>query len=83
MDEGPPKPDSRGRFLGDVLSFGWVLPAAIAAGAGLGWLLDRLLHTSPVLTIVFAFLGAAAGFRQVWKEMESLAKDDDPGAPKE
>ena len=41
--------DSR-RFLGDVLTFGWVLPAAIAAGAGLGYLADRLLGIFPVLT---------------------------------
>jgi ATP synthase protein I len=74
-DEEPNKPDGRARFFADVLSCGWVLPAAIAAGAGLGWLLDKLFHTSPVLTIAFALLGAAAGFRQVWREMEKLAKE--------
>ena len=69
------EPDPRARFAGDVLSFGWVLPAALAAGAGLGWLADRLFGTFPVLTIVLALLGAAGGFRQVYRESTRLADD--------
>ncbi len=72
------------RFLADVLTFGWVLPAAIAIGAGLGWLLDRLLGTFPVLVVAFGLLGFAAGIWQLWREMEALSargKSDDEKPP--
>ena len=37
--------------------------SAIIVGAGIGWGLDRLLHTNPAFLIVFFFIGVAAG---VW-----------------
>lgn len=74
-DQPPGGPDSR-RFLGDVLTFGWVLPAAIAAGAGLGYLADLLLGVFPVLTAVFGVLGFAAGLRQIYRESGTLAGGD-------
>jgi F0F1-type ATP synthase assembly protein I len=61
------------RFLADVLAFGWVLPASIAAGAGLGWLADRLLGTFPVGTIVVGLLGFAGGVFEIYREMEVLS----------
>ena len=67
---------SYARFLADVLSFGWVLPASIAAGAGVGWLLDRLLGLFPILTFAFGFLGFFAGVWQLWREMEALSRRD-------
>ncbi len=74
------------RFVADVLTFGWVLPAAIATGAGLGWLLDRLFGSLPVLTIVCGLLGFAAGVWQLWREMQELAArgrdGGDEGPPK-
>ncbi|MEO6324778.1 MAG: AtpZ/AtpI family protein, partial [Thermoanaerobaculia bacterium] len=71
----PIKPPAGGRFLGDVLSFGWALPASIAAGAGLGWLGDRLFHTFPVLTIVMGLLGMVGGMRQLLRESDRLSRD--------
>jgi ATP synthase protein I len=70
------------RLLADVLSFGWVLPAAIAAGAGLGWLADRALGTLPVATIVLGLLGFAAGILQIYREMESLSTRGPDGRAK-
>lgn len=70
------------RFLADVLTYGLVLPAAIAAGAGLGWLVDRALGTLPVATIVFGLLGFAAGIRQIYREMEALSARDRDGGGK-
>jgi len=52
-----------------------VLPASLAAGAGLGWLADKLFGTFPVVTIVMALLGAAAGLVQVYREANRLADD--------
>ena len=73
------------RLLADVLSFGWVLPASIAVGAGLGWLADRVLGTLPVATIVFGLLGFAGGVLQIYREMEKLSaldRDNGSGGPK-
>jgi len=76
---GDPEPKGqKGRFLADVLTFGWVLPAAIATGAGIGWLLDRLFSTFPILTLVFGLVGFAGGIRQLSKEADSLAKGNGP-----
>lgn len=41
--------------------------AGLGVGAGLGYLLDRWLGTSPGLLIVFFVLGAAAGFLNVYR----------------
>ena len=73
------------RLLGDVLSYGWVLPASIAAGAGLGWLLDRGLGFFPVLTIAGGLLGFAGGVLQLWRETKVLTAPGDrrDGAPKD
>lgn len=76
-----PSPSDGTRLLADVLGFGWTLPAAIAAGAGLGWLADRLFHTFPVVTIVLGLAGAAAGFWQVWREMTRIARGGGPEPP--
>lgn len=46
-------------------SLGFILPASAAAGYVIGWLLDRWLHTVPVLSIVLTMLGAAGGFLEV------------------
>lgn len=42
--------------------------AAVVVGAGLGWLLDRWLGTTPLFMIVFFFFGAAAGFYSVIRQ---------------
>lgn len=50
-------------------SLGFILPAAAVVGYGIGWLLDRWLRTSPVLSIVFTMLGAAGGFIEILQMM--------------
>ena len=77
---GPPDgqpPDDQGsrRFFGDVLTFGWVLPGAIAAGAGLGYLGDRLFGIFPVLTAALGILGLVAGLRQIYRESAALSDE--------
>lgn len=70
----PGDPESR-RFFGDVLTFGWVLPGAIAAGAGLGYLADRLFGTFPVLTAALGVVGLVAGLRQIYRESAALSDE--------
>jgi F0F1-type ATP synthase assembly protein I len=75
-DEPPRGGPESGRFLGDVLTFGWVLPAAIAAGAGLGYVGDRVFGIFPVLTAALGVVGLAAGLRQIYRESRALADGD-------
>jgi F0F1-type ATP synthase assembly protein I len=56
-------------------SLGFILPAAAAGGYGLGWLLDRWLHTSPVLSLIFTMLGAAGGFIEILQMMKRAEND--------
>jgi F0F1-type ATP synthase assembly protein I len=44
-----------------LLGMGLVIALLFVAGLALGWFLDRVLHTSPVLAIVGLALGLAAG----------------------
>ncbi len=73
------EPDPNLRLLGDVLSFGWVLPACLAAGGGLGWLLDRWLGSFPAATAVLGILGFLGGIRQLLRE--SVKLEGTPGPP--
>ena len=45
----------------------FILPASMAIGIGVGYLLDAWLGSSPWLLLLFACLGTAAGFYQVFK----------------
>jgi ATP synthase protein I len=68
VPKGGPPPTS----LGIAFRFGTELVVAIFVGAGLGWLLDRFLHTSPIFLIVMFVLGAAAGIRNVMRAAAEL-----------
>jgi len=37
----------------------------VIVGAGIGWVLDRALHTNPAFLIVFFLIGVAAGIWNV------------------
>ena len=41
------------------------LIGGMAGGALIGWVLDRLFDTSPLLLLVLLFLGTAAAFRNI------------------
>lgn len=58
--------------VGIAFRFGTELGAALFVGAGLGWVLDHFLHTSPIFLIVMFILGAAAGIRNVMRAAAEL-----------
>jgi ATP synthase protein I len=62
--------------LGVAFRMSFDLVAAVVAGAGMGWLLDRWLGTTPFLFIVCFFLGVGAGFLNVFRAARRL---DDKG----
>jgi len=63
--------------VGLYTSLGFILPAGALLGSAGGWYLDRWLHTSPILTVVMGFLGAAAGFIEVLRILGRAEKDAD------
>lgn len=90
--------DTRGA-LGIAMRVGVELVAAIGVGAGIGYLLDRWLETTPWLLVVFFLLGATAGMMNVYRVMSGMGqavgysaerngsaenvRDDDDNAPRE
>jgi ATP synthase protein I len=60
-------PDTVSSGLGFGLRIGIELVAALAVGVGIGLLLDRWLDTTPLMLVVFFFLGSAAGFLNVYR----------------
>lgn len=60
-----PRPERRATGptsgLGLALRTGVDMVAGVVVGAGMGYLLDRWLGTTPWLLVVFFFLGAAGG----------------------
>jgi F0F1-type ATP synthase assembly protein I len=60
-----------------------ILPSAMAAGWILGYLLDRLAGTFPLLAIVTTLIGAGAGFYQIARILAREQRSGDGGSPPE
>lgn len=71
LDAPPPERQDSDPLAGPgwaiAIRVGVELVAALLVGVGIGWLLDRWLHTRPVFLIVFVLLGGAAGIRNVYR----------------
>src|SRR5712691_153314 len=61
-----------GSAMGLAFRVGIELAAGLFVGGGLGWLLDRWWHTSPVMLILLFFLGAAAGMVNVFRTARDI-----------
>ena len=81
----PPSPSPRkrpaatARQISDILELPILLVASVAVGGGLGYLLDKRVHTSPLFALIFGFLGFAAGMIQLVKRLLKDTKDDGGG----
>lgn len=62
------------RTIGALSTVGFAFVLAVLVGAGVGWLLDSWLGTSPWLFLVFFFLGLAAGILNVFRAASTLLK---------
>lgn len=69
-DTGKPNPNQNlVRQLADVMDLPFILVGAVVIGAGLGYLLDRKLHTSPLLTLLLGLLGFIGGIAEVLRRL--------------
>jgi ATP synthase protein I len=69
--------------MGQALKIGSEFVAGVLVGAGIGWIFDRALGTSPFGLIVFLLLGFAAGVLNVLRTVGKVAEPGirRPGAP--
>jgi F0F1-type ATP synthase assembly protein I len=67
--------------VGFYSSLGFILPACAVGGFGLGWLLDRWLHTSPLFALILCLVGAVAGVMEVLRILTKAEKRNDPDEP--
>jgi ATP synthase protein I len=67
--EPTPTPKTDARATGSAMSLGLragsEFVSAVIIGLGIGWVLDRTLHTNPAFLIVFFLIGVAAGIWNV------------------
>ena len=74
-ESNKPKTDKETVFK-SVLSYGTLgleMGLCVAIGLALGFYLDRVFKTAPILTLVFLGFGLAAGMKrlyEVWKKAE-------------
>jgi F0F1-type ATP synthase assembly protein I len=61
--------------LSDLLGMGGVSAGVLGIGIAVGWWLDRLLHTSPVLVLVGIALGLAGGVCYIVVQIRTVLKE--------
>lgn len=72
------------RMVGEYTGLAVTLPGAVVIGYIIGFLLDRVFHTGRVFTIVFLFLGGAAGLVEIvrvasnWQSRDQNSSQDGP-----
>jgi ATP synthase protein I len=69
-DPSPSKLGAAFRLVTELL-------AAVIVGGGIGWALDRVFGTSPLLLIVMFMLGVAAGMRNVIRTAREMNESQD------
>ena len=65
---------SNAASLGKALKISTELVAAVIVGSTMGFILDNWFDTKPLLTIIFFFMGVAAGILNVFKSAKKMHK---------
>lgn len=81
MPKTPGKRMSLWAQVGFYSSLGFILPGAAAGGFGLGWVLDRWLHTSPLFALILCLGGAGAGIVDILRILTRAEKRNDTDGP--
>ena len=68
------KVGSNAASLGKALKISTELVAAVVVGSTIGFLLDNLIDTKPLLIICFFFMGVAAGILNVFRSAKKMHK---------
>jgi ATP synthase protein I len=74
MNSEPPREQRRMAFLRQfalAMDLPFILVGGILIGGGLGYLLDRWLHTSPFLALALGAAGFAGG---MWEVLRTLSR---------
>jgi len=75
QDRKRPGVSSRARLY-NLSSLAFTFPVSIAAGAFMGYWLDGKLGTFPWLSILFLFLGIAAGFLSLLRAVKAFDREN-------
>jgi len=65
--------------MGRAMRVGVELVVGLAVGGAIGWGLDRWWGTTPVMLILFFFLGAAAGMLNVFRAAREMTRPEPEG----
>ncbi len=77
MPKTPGKQMGLWEQVGYYSSLGIILPAGAVGGLGLGWVLDRWLHTSPLFSLILCLAGAGAGLVDIlWILLRAEKRND-------
>ena len=74
-DDERPAVSPRARIY-NLTSLAFTFPVSIAVGAYIGYYLDGKLDTFPWLSIVFLFIGVAAGFLSLFRAVKAFDRQD-------
>ena len=69
---------ARGKSFADAFKIVGELVVGVAIGGGLGWFLDRPLHTAPWVLVLFLILGFAAGMLNVIRTAQRMQAASEP-----
>lgn len=71
----PKRPSNAATQVAMAMELPVIMIASVVIAGGAGYLLDRWLHTSPLLTLILGFLGFGAG---VWDIIRRLSRSEKP-----
>ena len=75
----PVDSEGRGKAMGQALKLSTEMVTNVEAGGVIGWTLEWLFDTKPILMLVFLILGGATGILNVMRTAKSMQGEPMPG----